>query len=294
VGLSKYQRLAYRTLGGVAARSAHGNEHLKVSLERAHIYLRPDVYLGYSYLNMLVAFAGTFALVLLLAMVRAAGLIAVPASVFVFLIPVPIVLAGSIYLLTFLIPDLRASSRARDIDTKLPYALNYIATMASAGVTPHKIFESLARQEVYGEVANEAAWITRDLQLLGRDVVGALGSAVERSPSIKFQDLLQGAITTLTSGGDLKTYFQSKSEQFMYDNRQEQKRALDSLGVLAESFVTVVVAGPVFLLVMLSVMTMFGSDPRSSLSLGYLVILVMIPLAQLGFAGAIKTLTPEV
>jgi flagellar protein FlaJ len=292
--LSKYQRLAYRVLGSSVERSAQSNVHLRLSLLKAHIHLRPEVYLGYSYLNMLLAFGLTTLALLALGALYVTGAAPVPASVFVFLAPVPIVLAGTIYVLTFVLPDLRASSRARDIDAKLPYALNYIATMASAGITPDKIFASLAAQPVYGEVAAEAAWISRDMRLLGKDIVGALTAAIDRSPSIRWQDLLQGALTTLTSGGDLKSYFLSKSEQFMYENRQESKRFLESLGILAESFVTVVVAAPLFLLVLLSIMSMFGSNGRAGLTLGYLLIMVLLPMAQLGFAATIKFVTPEV
>lgn len=292
--LSKYQRLAYKMYGSSVEKMAQSNAHLRLSLQKAHIYLRPEVYLGYSLLNMTLVFAACAVLMAGVTLLFVSGLLDVPATLLVFLVPLPMALAAIIYLLTFIIPDIRASSRARDIDAKLPYALNYISTMASAGVTPDKVFASLANQPIYGEVANEAAWISRDLRLLGKDVVGALTAGIDRSPSMKWQDVLQGAITTLTSGGDLKSYLLAKSEQFMYENRQQSKQFLDSLGVLAESFVTVVVAAPLFLLVLLSIMTMFGGDPRSSLTLGYLLVLLMLPMAQLGFAMTIKFVTPEV
>ncbi len=168
-----------------------------------------------------------------------------------------------------------------------------MATMASAGVTPSQLFGSLSRQHLYGEVADEAAMIARDLEILGHDLITALTDAIDRSPSIKFQDLLQGAVTAMSSGGDLKEYFQSKSEQYMYENRQEQKKFLESLGVLAESYVTVVVAGPVFVIVLLSVMLMFGGAGSNMLATGYLLVLFLIPMAQLGFGFTIDYVTPE-
>lgn len=292
--LSRYQRFAYRVLGPTVERPAQQNVHLRLSLQKAHIHLRPEVYLGYSYLNMLIVFGVFTVLAAALGALVALHALEVSGSVFLFIVPLPIVLSATLYLLTYVLPDVRASSRARDIDARLPYALNYIATMASAGITPDRIFASLSNQPIYGEVANEAAWISRDLRLLGKDITGALTAAIDRSPSVKWQDLLQGAITSVTSGGDLKTYFLAKSEQFMYENRQEQKRFLETLGVLAESFVTVVVAAPLFLLVLLSVMTLFGSDPRSGLTLGYMLVLILLPMAQLGFALTIKFVTPEV
>lgn len=292
--LNRYQRFAYRVLGPRLNRSAKANTHLRMSLQKAHIYLRPSVYLAYSYMNMILVLGIGFLLVLGLAGLSALGVVPVPTTLFVFLVPLPIFLAFVIYLLSQVLPDIRASSRATDIDAKLPYALNYISTMASAGVTPEKIFESLSKQPIYGEVANEAAWIARDLQLLGKDLLSALAAAIDRTPSVRFQDLLQGAITALSSGEDLKTFFLAKSEQYVYENRQDQKKFLETLGILAESYITVVVAAPVFLIVLLSVMLMFGGSGRSMLTIGYLLVLVLVPLAQVGFATAIKSSTPEV
>ena len=293
MALRSYEKLAYRLLGRRAIAGVDRNPRLRHSLQRAHIYRRPDVYLASAMLTAIIVTVATGLPVLLLLVGAITGAAAVPGRVLVFIVPVPILAGAVLYLLALILPELRAMNRQRDINAKLPYALNYVTTMASAGATPEAIFASLAQQPIYGAVAHEAAWITRDVQLLGMDIVTALSRAVDRSSSEKFQDLLQGAITSLTSGGDLRTYFNNKAEQFIYENRQDQKRFLDGLGVLAESFVTVVVAAPLFLIVILSVMTSLGGDAEQTLVLGYALVLVLLPLAQAGFAMTIKTMTPE-
>lgn len=293
MALRGYERLAYRLLGARAAASVERNPRLRVSLQRAHIYRRPDVYLAAAILTAILVTVATALPVVVLVFAAAAGIVAVPARILVFIVPVPLLAGVVLYLLALVLPELRAITRARDINAKLPYALNYVTTMSSAGATPEAVFASLAGQPIYGAVAHEAAWITRDVQLLGMDIVTALARGVDRSSSEKFQDLLQGAITSLTSGGDLRTYFNNKAEQFIYENRQDQKRFLDGLGVLAESFVTVVVAAPLFLIVILSVMTSLGGDSSQTLLLGYVLVLVLLPLAQFGFGMTIKTMTPE-
>lgn len=275
------------------SQTAQSNVHLRLALLKAHIPLRPEVYLSFSYLNMAVGFTISALVVATLGTLAVFGIVFLPVRAFILLGLFPLVLASSVYLVTFVLPDIRASTRARDIEAKLPYALNYIATMASAGVTVDKIFDSLASQQVYGEIANEAAWISRDLQVLGKDVMGALNAALDRSPSAKFQDFLQGAIITLTSGGELKDYFRAKADQYAYENVREQERFLDGLGVISESYVTLVVGAPLFLLVLLSVLTLFGTNPSSALLIGYTFILVLLPLTQLGFAVAIKSLARE-
>ena len=291
--LSAYQRQAYRLFGKYAHKVVPQNPRLRSSLLRAHINLRPEVYVSTSYLNMFLSFVVSGLLIFALAVAAASGFVGVAATTFILLAPMPIVLSGTIYLLTFVLPDIKASGRVKDLDAKLPFALNYIATMAAAGIPLDRILASLAQKSVYGEVANEAAWIHRDLTYLGMDIVTALNLAVDRTPSRRFQDLLQGIIVTQTAGGNLKSYFRAKAEQFAYENRQEQKSFLETLGVMSESFVTVVVAAPLFLLVLLSVMTMFGGSAENMLFLGYVLILAVLPLAQAAFVLTIKSMARE-
>jgi archaeal flagellar protein FlaJ len=287
------ERFAFRLFGRLAQQGAERNAHFRLALQRAHIPVRPEVYLANSYLLSVVVALASLLPIVAVWIAASRGLVEVSQTVLLLLLPAPLVLAAVVYLLGLILPDMRALNRARDIQAKLPYALNYVSTMASAGATPESLFAGLAEQPLYGEVAREAAWITRDIRLLGTDIVTALQRAIDRSPSPKFQDVLQGTVTTLTSGGDLKAYFNGKADQFIQENRQDQRKFLDGLGVLAESFVTVVVAAPLFLIVILSVMTSFGGSAQQTLLIGYMLVFVLIPLSQLGFGWTVKVMTPE-
>ncbi len=290
---TRYQRLAYRFFGAFAEDRARSNERLRTVLLHSHIAQRPDAFLATVFFTAALAGAFTALILLFVGLGVAAGAIDAPARIFFFAAPLPLVVGAIIYIASLVLPELRAASRGGDIDAKLPYAINFIATMASAGAPPERIFSSLSRQPIYGEVAHEAAWIARDMNVLGLDVLTAIGDAVGRTPSAKFQDFLQGAITTLSTGGNLKDYFNNKAEQYMLDNRQVQQQFLESLGVLAESFVVVVVAAPLFLMVILSTMSSLGGDPKSMIQIGYVLVLAMLPLAQAGFAFTLKFSTPE-
>ncbi len=181
----------------------------------------------------------------------------------------------------YFFPSYQKGERTKSIDRNIGYCVNYMSAMASADVTPSDIFKGLSRQELYGEIQTESAMIARDIDIFGKDLVKVLQRAMSRTPSKRFQDFLQGIITTSNSGGSLKAYFMAKSEEYRKETRLDQKQNLQTLGVMAESFVTVVVASPLFLVVMMSVMAMMGNE--SSMLLLWLVVLVMIPLAQFGF-----------
>jgi len=192
-----------------------------------------------------------------------------------FLAPLVWVIA---YFVLLWLPNTKMSGRKKNIDSNLNYAVNYMAAMASADVTPTAIFQGLSKQEIYGEIKEESAKIARDIDFFGKDLILVLQRAMNRTPSIKYQDFLQGIITTSNSGGSLKSYFMAKSEQYLKENRVEQKRTLQTLGVMAESYIVVVVAMPLFLIVMMSVMGMMGN--ASGVAFLWIIVLMMIPMGQ--------------
>jgi flagellar protein FlaJ len=188
-------------------------------------------------------------------------------------------------------PKIINSSRKSRIDTMLPYAVHYMSAMSGAGVIPVDIFSSLAKNKIYGEAVVEAAYIVRDIKILGRDLVYAMKNVAATTPSYRLQEFLQGAITIVSSGGDLETYFKIKAEQFVVENQRGQREFLETLGLLAETYVTAFVAGPLFLIVMISVMTIMGG---MNILILYLLIYLVIPVGAIVFVIMINSMTPEV
>ncbi len=189
-----------------------------------------------------------------------------------------------------LYPSIMAGDRRRNIDTMLPYAVNYMSAMSGAGVLPVDLFRSLAKNSIYGQVSVEFRYLVRDLEVLGADLVTAMKSLSMTTPSEMLQDFLQGAITVVTSGGQLETYFQVKADQYLQENRQTQKEFLETLGLLGETYVTAFVAGPLFLIVVMSIMSIMGSAQMVFL---YLIIYALVPIGSIMYVILISSLTPE-
>jgi len=188
-------------------------------------------------------------------------------------------------------PKLINSKRRRNIDTILPYAVHYMSAMSGAGVIPVDVFSSLAKNKIYGEAAVEASYVVRDIKILGNDLVQAMKNVASTTPSYRLQEFLQGAVTIVSSGGDLESFLKLKAEQFVVESKREQKEFLETLGLIAETYVTAFVAGPLFLLVMMSVMTIIGG---MSLMLMYLLIYLVIPVGSIVFVLLVSSMTPEV
>jgi flagellar protein FlaJ len=199
---------------------------------------------------------------------------------------IPVFIGVIIYAMLLSRPKSKAKARRRKIDMNLAYAINFISAMASAGVTPTEIFKSLSKQEIYGEVKEECAWIYRDVGLLGYDILTAIKTNIARTPSQKFKEFLQGMVVTVTSGGSLKTYFMHKADQYLWENRNSQKQLLETLGIMAESYVTAAVAGVLLLLIVIPLMMIITGDWNSTFL--FILILIVVPLIHIGFAVVIR------
>lgn len=292
MALNEFQRVSYKLLGGTVVQKLK-LEKLETDLRKARLPVRAEAYMSTAL--ALTALSAVFGLLIsaFVFLVMLPALVPSAPKILLVLFPVvPLLMAVGTYATFLSSPASRAKARGKDVNMRIPYALNYISAMASAGVNIDQVFRSLGEQEaIYGECAKEAQAIYRDMAYFGRDSITAMRRAIDRSPSDKWQEFLQGAITTVTSGGNLQLYFASKAERFMWENRQDQKAFVDLMGLMAETYVTAVVAGPLFLIVMMSIMGMLGGGGPGSL---YLIVYMLLPVANAGFAWALAAMTPEV
>ncbi len=301
VALNSWQEFAWRTFGGFVQGHYKENQDLEDNLLKAHIKLRPEEYLAMAWLNTTIvsvaAVIGGLILTLFLFVLNVP--IVYVLVLFGVIAIVPALIVGAYYFGLFGLtkgkPAGVAKKRGKLVDKRLTGAMSFISAMASADVPVDTIFKELSKQTVYGEVSKEAEWVTRDTELLGLDILTAIRNGSQRSPSAKFQDFLQGVVTTSTSGGQLKPYFLMKAEQFEKEDRLEMRKRMETLGMLAESFVTVVVAFPLFLVVIMAIMALISKNQSGFiLQLLYAVVGMMIPVCQFGFIFVIWNMEQEV
>ena len=187
------------------------------------------------------------------------------------------------------------NKRGYELEKYLPYAASYTAAMAAANSTPDKIFKSLAENgDIYGEISYDASMIYRDVTLLGMDLVTALKLAVDRAASPWVTEFFQGMVGTLTSGGNLKLYFLNRAEHYMRENRVRLHVFLETLAMMAESYVVVAVAMPLFLIVMLVIMFwVSGSGAQLSETMVYGVVMGVLPVIHIAYGILVWMMSDE-
>ena len=285
-------RLAYKIFGPLLDPVVGSSASMRLNIRRANIRITVGEYFSYAALvTMIMTPMMVVTVALFMQLLKRGSMSTILAIIFTFFLT-PVFM----FIFFYIYPSYLADSRKRAIDSKLPFAVPYMAAMAGAGVPPDAVFDSLARSDLYGEIAEEAKNITRDCKFFGRDIVTVLHDYTKTTPSRRFSELLMGITTTVRSGGDLKTYLHNEAENMMVEYRQMMKDFAENLGLFAESYITIPVFGTIFLVIVMSVMTMMGGGSIGPLDMGDMMILVVymgIPGLSLLFLLLIDSIIPE-
>ena len=305
--LSGFQSISLTLFGWFGRLLTRDSYKLKTQLVKARIPMLPDCYVAVSAMQVLLTSLG--GVVLTVAWLRigvpfleqqtapdGAPFTVSPTVQYGLPLLLVIILPLLIALVQWLSPGFAIGQRIRDMDRKLPFAASYVAAMAAANATPSVIFKSLARNEsIYGEISKDAAWIYHSIEFMGRDLVTTLKEGVERSPSERFAEFLQGVVGTLTSGGNLKLYFLNRSEYYAQANRVHVKSVIQQMALFAEAYVVMAVALPIFAMI-IAVITFWVSGSGMVLEEIHLygMVFVMFPMIQIFFCYIFLSLSNEV
>jgi flagellar protein FlaJ len=209
---------------------------------------------------------------------------------------------GSLFVLAFSIigfycyPIYCADELRRDLEDELPFTTGYMAILTSAGVSPERVFSSLSSLSVQSAVSEQSKDIVRDVSLFGSDIISALEEASKRTPSQRFQEMLEGLISTIHSGGNMAAYLRGKSAQYMKLKRISLRKFSDTLSILSEVYVTLLITGPLLLVIMLAVMAMLGGGGLGELTPDLILDLLTyigIPLGSIMFLIVLDSASPK-
>jgi archaeal flagellar protein FlaJ len=183
----------------------------------------------------------------------------------------------------YMYPSFVAGSRRRKLDSQLSYTVGHMAVLASAGITPEKMFHSLAEEESTDVVNHEAKMVVRDMSLLGMDLEHALQAEERRSPSEAFAEFLDGFISASKTGGEVKEYLLRSASTLMLEKRLKARSIGESVGFVAELYTILLVVTPLLLLIMFSVIGIISGSVGGIgiLTLIYLITFALVPLGGL-------------
>ncbi len=157
-------------------------------------------------------------------------------------------------------PVYRRYSRGTRIDSRLPYTLAYFAPLAASGMGLDRIAENVVDVEEEREIAREFSLFLTDTKLLGLDMLTALERRSSRSPSIMLSLFFSGLRDAYITAGNLYEYSAFVAQRLLEFKRYELRKIASTVSVIAEAYVTLMVAAPLMFVVMLSVIGMLGGS----------------------------------
>jgi len=159
----------------------------------------------------------------------------------------------------YFVPSLLATTRRKKIELELPFVTTHMSILAAAGIPPTRMFRMLEDSVTTPEVASESNEIVRDVEILGDDIITALEKERQRSPSSRFNEILEGLVATIRSGGDVRSFLLDCTRTVMDYRRVAAKQLIETLAAFAEVYVELLVVFPLLIIVMFSVMALIGN-----------------------------------
>jgi flagellar protein FlaJ len=271
---------AFRHIGSHVQKILPYFQDLSASLQKAALKISLQSYVSMIIVISGVSFVASFAATLILAVILVTPIL----LALLFAVGTSFLVGALVFGAMYALPALLASSRRKKMDLELPYVASHMSILAAAGVYPARIFKLMLDSSTTPEVASESNEITRDVEILGNDIITAIEAERKRSPSRHFAEFLEGMVATIRSGGDLKNFLLDTTHAMMDLRRIAAKQLVESLASFAEVYVVLLVVFPLLIIVMFSVMALIGGG-LAGMSVSMLMMFVtylVIPLC--GFA----------
>jgi flagellar protein FlaJ len=265
-------------------------ESIKYDLIKSNIGLSLSEYVYTMFFTLFLLFIVEFpSIVVILAIILKDAAIA-----FLFSFTLTTVILLLVFFLFYMYPSMVSGKRKKSIDASLPFGTTYLATIASSGAPPIAMFKILSQFKEYGELSKETGKIYRDVEAFGMDLVSAVRKTASRTPSEELKELLWGLDSVLTSGGNIGNFLHEKSRAFISDYRRSLEKYSRTLSLLIEIYLTVVLVGSIFFIIMTALMSILGGgEGTTTLFIQFLVIFIALPLASIGFIGLLKAVAPS-
>jgi len=213
-----------------------------------------------SYVSLMILFSGLSLVTSFLTTLTAAVLFGTPIILsLIYAVGIAIIGGLLVFGVLYFVPSLLAQTRKRKIELELPFVTTHMSILAAAGIPPTRMFRMLEDSITTPEVASESNEIVRDVEILGDDIITALEKERHRSPSSRFNELLEGLVATIRSGGDVRSYLLDATHTIMDYRRVAAKQLVETLAAFAEVYVELLVVFPLLIIVMFSVMALIGN-----------------------------------
>ncbi len=200
-------------------------------------------------------------------------------QIFWILFLIPIATFGFMYAY----PSLEKKSLEKKINREIPFSTIHMSAISQSMLEPSQIFKIILKTGEYPNIGKEFTKLINKINVYGYDLVTSLKSTALNSPSQKLRDLLNGLATTITSGGDLREFFEKRSQTLLFEHKLEVEKDTKSAETFMDVYISVVIAAPMILMLLLMMMKISGLGIALSTSSITLIIVLSVSLLNVIF-----------
>lgn len=194
---------------------------------------------------------------------------------------------------TYLYPSLEKKSLEDKINRELPFATIHMSSISGSMIEPSKIFGIIITTKEYPNLEKEFIKLQNEINIYGYDMVTALRNRSFNSPSRKLSDLFNGLATTITSGGNLPDFFEKRSQTLLFDHRLEMERQLKTAETFMDIYISIVIAAPMILMLVLMMMRISGLGVSLSPFMISFVMILVVSLINIFFLTFLHIKQPK-
>ena len=206
-----------------------------------------------------------------------------------------LMLFGMTFGILHLIPSIKVKNRSAKLIEEIPHFIGYMSTLATSGLTLEGIFKAIAKEDTDEDIVKDSRFIVRNIDILGMDLISAIKDLVHRTPSGPYSELLEGAVVTVSSGGDLKEYFNATAKVQLEEKKMLMQKTTESLGSVAEIYTILLIVFPLLAVIMLSIMGIMSPSLAGFdlLTLMNILTFAVIPLSGVLMLVMMDTMVPK-
>ncbi len=188
-------------------------------------------------------------------------------------------LPAATFLAFYFYPSIEKKSIAGRINQELPFVVIHMSAIAGSGIEPSKIFKIIVLSREYPDTRKEVKKLLNQINLYGSDIVTALRQSARMTSSSKLSELFNGLATTISSGGGLKDFLDKRSETLIFDYRIERKKYTHTAETFMNIYISVVIAAPMILTILLVMIAITGMD--FGLGISQISLLLVLGIAMI-------------
>jgi archaeal flagellar protein FlaJ len=177
----------------------------------------------------------------------------------------------------YVYPSTEKNTLAKRIESELPFAVIHMSAISGSGIPPSEIFRIIGLSKEYPFLRREFRKIINQTNIYGYDLVTALDNVSKSTPSQKLSEVFNGIATTISSGGSLSEFFEKRAETLLTGYRLERERFIKIAETFMDIYISVVIATPMILMLLLVMMSISGfSTQLSPLLIGVIISLIVV------------------